>query len=194
MKKATIRIVIDPDKEKTIEKYKAEVVPAMQSQFGYKNPMMMPKIVKVVINIGVGDAKADSKFIDAAVAELATISGQKPMVKKAKKSIANFKLREGTPVGCCVTLRGTRMWEFLDRLMNLTLARIKDFQGVSRTSFDGRGNYNLGLKEQLIFPEINYDKVVKLRGMNITIVTTAGTDEEAFVMLEKLGMPFAHAE
>ena len=179
---------------RVLEKYKAEVVPAMQSQFGYKNPMMMPKIVKVVINIGVGDAKADSKFIEAAVAELATISGQKPMVKKAKKSIANFKLREGTPVGCCVTLRGTRMWEFLDRLMNLTLARIKDFQGVSRTSFDGRGNYNLGLKEQLIFPEINYDKVVKLRGMNITIVTTAGTDEEAFVMLEKLGMPFAHAE
>ena len=179
---------------RVLEKYKAEVVPAMQSQFGYKNPMMMPKIVKVVINIGVGDAKADSKFIDAAVAELATISGQKPMVKKAKKSIANFKLREGTPVGCCVTLRGTRMWEFLDRLMNLTLARIKDFQGVSRTSFDGRGNYNLGLKEQLIFPEINYDKVIKLRGMNITIVTTAGTDEEAFVMLEKLGMPFAHAE
>ena len=179
---------------RVLEKYKTEVVPAMQAQFSYKNPMMMPKIVKVVINIGVGDAKADSKFIDAAVAELATISGQKPMVKKAKKSIANFKLREGTPVGCCVTLRGTRMWEFLDRLMNLTLARIKDFQGVSRTSFDGRGNYNLGLKEQLIFPEINYDKVVKLRGMNITIVTTAGTDEEAFVMLEKLGMPFAHAE
>ena len=179
---------------RVLEKYKAEVVPAMQSQFGYKNPMMMPKIVKVVINIGVGDAKTDSKFVDAAVSELATISGQKPMIKKAKKSIANFKLREGTPVGCCVTLRGTRMWEFLDRLMNLTLARIKDFQGVSRTSFDGRGNYNLGLKEQLIFPEINYDKVVKLRGMNITIVTTAGTDEEAFVMLEKLGMPFAHAE
>ena len=179
---------------RVLEKYKTEVVPAMQAQFSYKNPMMIPKIVKVVINIGVGDAKADSKFIDAAVAELATISGQKPMVKKAKKSIANFKLREGTPVGCCVTLRGTRMWEFLDRLMNLTLARIKDFQGVSRTSFDGRGNYNLGLKEQLIFPEINYDKVIKLRGMNITIVTTAGTDEEAFVMLEKLGMPFAHAE
>ena len=179
---------------RVLEKYKAEVVPAMQAQFSYKNPMMMPKIVKVVINIGVGDAKTDSKFIDAAVAELATISGQKPMVKKAKKSIANFKLREGTPVGCCVTLRGTRMWEFLDRLMNLTLARIKDFQGVSRTSFDGRGNYNLGLKEQLIFPEINYDKVVKLRGMNITIVTTAVTDEEAFVMLDKLGMPFAHAE
>ena len=179
---------------RVLEKYKTEVVPAMQAQFSYENPMMMPKIVKVVINIGVGDAKTDSKFIDAAVSELATISGQKPMIKKSKKSIANFKLREGTPVGCCVTLRGTRMWEFLDRLMNLTLARIKDFQGVSRTSFDGRGNYNLGLKEQLIFPEINYDKVIKLRGMNITIVTTAGTDEEAFVMLEKLGMPFAHAE
>ena len=179
---------------RVLEKYKTEVVPAMQAQFSYKNPMMMPKIVKVVINIGVGDAKTDSKFIDAAVSELATISGQKPMIKKSKKSIANFKLREGTPVGYCVTLRGTRMWDFLDRLMNLTLARIKDFQGVSRTSFDGRGNYNLGLKEQLIFPEINYDKVIKLRGMNITIVTTAGTDEEAFVMLEKLGMPFAHAE
>jgi len=179
---------------RVLEKYKAEVVPAMQAQFAYKNPMMMPKVVKVVINIGVGDAKTDSKFIDAAVSELAIISGQRPMIKKSKKSIANFKLREGTPVGCCVTLRGTRMWEFLDRLMNLTLARIKDFQGVSRTSFDGRGNYNLGLKEQLIFPEINYDKVIKLRGMNITIVTTATTDEEAFVLLEKLGMPFAHAE
>lgn len=177
-----------------LDKYKAEVVPAMQARFAYTNPMMMPKIVKVVINIGVGDAKSDSKFIDAAVSELATISGQRPMIKKAKKSIANFKLREGVPVGCSVTLRGVRMWEFLDRLMSLTLPRIKDFQGVSRTSFDGRGNYNLGLKEQLIFPEINYDKVIKLRGMNITIVTTAATDEEASVMLEKLGMPFAHAE
>ena len=179
---------------RVLEKYKSEVVPALQSRFAYKNPMMMPKIVKVVINIGVGDAKSDSKFIDAAVAELATISGQHPMIKKSKKSIANFKLREGSPVGCSVTLRGVRMWEFLDRLLNLTLARIKDFQGVSRTSFDGRGNYNLGLKDQLIFPEINYDKVVKLRGMNVTVVTTANTDEEAFVMLEKLGMPFAHAE
>lgn len=177
-----------------LEKYKAEVVPAMQTRFAYTNPMMMPKIVKVVINIGVGDAKSDSKFIDAAVSELATISGQRPMIKKAKKSIANFKLREGVPVGCSVTLRGDRMWEFLDRLMSLTLPRIKDFQGVSRTSFDGRGNYNLGLKEQLIFPEINYDKVIKLRGMNITIVTTAATDEEASVLLEKLGMLFAHAE
>lgn len=179
---------------RVLEKYKNEVMPALQAQFAYKNPMMLPKIVKVVINIGVGDAKSDSKFIDAAVAELATISGQRPMIKKSKKSIANFKLREGSPVGCSVTLRGVRMWEFLDRLLNLTLARIKDFQGVSRTSFDGRGNYNLGLRDQLIFPEINYDKVVKLRGMNVTIVTTANTDEEAFVMLEKLGMPFAHAE
>lgn len=179
---------------RVLEKYKTEAVPALQAQFGYKNPMMMPKIVKVVINIGVGDAKTDTKFIDAAAAELATISGQRPMIKKSKKSIANFKLREGAPVGCSVTLRGVRMWEFLDRLMNLTLARIKDFQGVSRTSFDGRGNYNLGLRDQLIFPEINYDKVVKQRGMNITIVTTANTDEESFVMLQKLGMPFAHAE
>lgn len=179
---------------RVLEKYKSEVVPALRARFAYKNPMMMPKIVKVVINIGVGDAKSDSKFIDAAAAELATISGQRPMIKKSKKSIANFKLREGSPVGCSVTLRGVRMWEFLDRLLNLTLARIKDFQGVSRTSFDGRGNYNLGLRDQLIFPEINYDKVVKLRGMNVTIVTTANTDEEAFAMLEKLGMPFAHAE
>ena len=179
---------------RVLEKYKSEGVPALRARFAYKNPMMMPKIVKVVINIGVGDAKSDSKFIDAAAAELATISGQRPMIKKSKKSIANFKLREGSPVGCSVTLRGVRMWEFLDRLLNLTLARIKDFQGVSRTSFDGRGNYNLGLRDQLIFPEINYDKVVKLRGMNVTIVTTANTDEEAFVMLEKLGMPFAHAE
>ena len=179
---------------RVLDKYKAEAVPALQAQFGYKNPMMLPKIVKVVINIGVGDAKTDSKFIDAAMSELTIISGQRPMIRRAKKSIANFKLREGVPVGCCVTLRGQRMWEFLDRLMNLTLARIKDFQGVSRTAFDGRGNYNLGLKEQLIFPEINYDKVIKLRGMNITIVTTANTDEEAFVMLQKIGMPFAHAE
>ncbi len=177
-----------------LEKYNTEVAPAMQAQFGYKNVMMMPKIVKVVINIGAGDAKTDSKFIDAAVSELATISGQRPIVKKARKSIANFKLRAGMPVGCCVTLRGGRMWEFLDRLMNLTLARIKDFQGVSRTSFDGRGNYNLGLKDQLIFPEVNYDKVVKLRGMNISIVTTAHTDEEAFVLLQKLGMSFERAE
>lgn len=179
---------------RVLEKYKSEAVPAMQAQFAYKNPMMMPRIVKVVINVGVGDAKTDSKFIDAAASELGIVSGQRPLIRKSKKSIANFKLREGVPVGCCVTLRGVRMWEFLDRLMNLTLARIKDFQGVSRTSFDGRGNYNLGLKDQLIFPEINYDKVIKLRGMNITIVTTANTDEEAFVMLQKLGMPFAHAE
>ena len=179
---------------RVLEKYKSEAVPAMQAQFAYKNPMMMPRIVKVVINVGVGDAKTDSKFIDAAASELGIVSGQRPLIRKSKKSIANFKLREGVPVGCCVTLRGVRMWEFLDRLMNLTLARIKDFQGVSRTSFDGRGNYNLGLKDQLIFPEINYDKVIKLRGMNIAICTTANTDEEAFVMLQKLGRPFAHAE
>lgn len=174
-----------------LERYKNEVVPALVKEFSYKNPIKIPKFVKVVINIGVGDAKTDAKFIDAAVNELATISGQHPMIKKAKVSIANFKLREGSPVGCCVTLRGMRMWEFLDRLMNLALARIKDFQGVSKTSFDGRGNYNLGLKEQLIFPEINYDKVIAVRGMNISIVTTAETDEEAFSMLSKMGMPFA---
>lgn len=179
---------------RVLEKYKTEAVPALQAQFAYKNPMMLPKVYKVVINIGVGDAKTDTKFIDAAMSELSIISGQRPTIRRARKSIANFKLREGVPVGCCVTLRGKRMWEFLDRLMSLTLPRIKDFQGVPRTSFDGRGNYNLGLKEQLIFPEIDYDKVVKLRGMNVTIVTTAKTDEEAFVLLEKIGMPFAHAE
>ena len=176
---------------RVLEKYKTEAVPALQAQFGYKNPMMLPKVVKVVINIGVGDAKTDSKFIDAAMSELSIISGQRPMIKRAKKSIANFKLREGVPVGCCVTLRGQRMWEFLDRLMNLTLARIKDFQGVSRTAFDGRGNYNLGLKEQLIFPEIEYDKVDKIRGMDIIFVTTAKTDEEARELLAQFNMPFA---
>ena len=176
---------------RVLEKYKAEVVPAMQSQFGYKNPMMMPKIVKVVINIGVGDAKADSKFIDAAVAELATISGQKPMVKKAKKSIANFKLREGTPIGCKVTLRGERMYEFLDKLINISLPRVRDFRGVSNTAFDGRGNYTLGIREQIIFPEIQYDKVSKVRGMDIVIVTTAKTNEDAKELLTLMGMPFA---
>ncbi len=174
-----------------LEKYKTEVMPGLVKEFAYKNPTRIPKIVKVVVNIGVGDAKNDSKFIDAAVNELGIITGQKPMIKKAKTSVANFKLRAGAPVGCCVTLRGTKMWEFLDRLISLTLARIKDFQGVSKTAFDGRGNYNLGLKEQLIFPEINYDKVVALRGMNVSIVTTAETDEEAYSLLAKLGMPFA---
>ncbi len=174
-----------------LEKYKSEAVPGLVKEFGYKNPTRIPKIVKVVVNVGVGDAKNDAKFIDAAVNELGVITGQKPMIKKAKASVANFKLRAGAPVGCCVTLRGARMWEFLDRLISLTLPRIKDFQGVSKTAFDGRGNYNLGLREQLIFPEINYDKVVAVRGMNVSVVTTAETDEEAYSLLAKLGMPFA---
>ncbi|EHM13451.1 MULTISPECIES: 50S ribosomal protein L5 [Jonquetella] len=173
------------------EKYTAEVVPFLQKEFSYSNVNCIPQIKKVVINIGVGDGKSDAKFIDAAANELGIISGQKAQVRRAKKSIAGFKLREGAPVGCFVTLRGVRMWEFLDRLLNVTLPRIKDFQGVSRTAFDGRGNYNLGLKEQLIFSEINYDKVISVRGMNISIVTSAKTDEEAMALLAKLGMPFA---
>lgn len=172
-------------------KYSEEVLPHLKEQFEYKNVMEIPRLAKIVINIGVNEAKLDQKYMDASVNELTIISGQKPMVKKAKKSIAGFKLREGMPVACCVTLRGARMWEFLDRLISIALPRIKDFQGVSKKGFDGRGNYNLGLKEQLLFPEIDYDKVIRQRGMNITFVTTAKADEEAQAMLAELGMPFA---
>lgn len=172
-------------------KYSEEVLPRLKEQFEYKNVMEIPRLAKIVINIGVNEAKLDQKYMDASVNELTIISGQKPMVKKAKKSIAGFKLREGMPVACCVTLRGARMWEFLDRLISIALPRIKDFQGVSKKGFDGRGNYNLGLKEQLLFPEIDYDKVIRQRGMNITFVTTAKADEEAQAMLAELGMPFA---
>lgn len=177
--------------ERMLEKYLGEVRPFLSKEFNYANPHMIPAIKKVVVNIGVGDAKSDAKFIEAAANELAIITGQKAQVRKARKSIAGFKLREGSPIGCFVTLRGTRMWEFLDRLITVTLPRIKDFQGVSKKAFDGRGNYNLGLKEQLIFSEINYDKVIAVRGMNISIVTSANTDEEAAALLSKLGMPFA---
>lgn len=173
------------------KKYTEEVRPALNKEFSYGNPHQVPAIKKVVVNIGVGDAKSDSKFIDAASNELGIITGQKPQIRKARKSIAGFKLREGAPIGCFVTLRGDRMWEFLDRLINVTLPRIKDFQGVSSKAFDGRGNYNLGLREQLIFSEINYDKVIAVRGMNISIVTSAQSDEEARALLAKLGMPFA---
>ena len=173
-----------------LEKYKNEVAPAMLREFGYKNVMLMPKIEKVVVNIGVGDAKLDIKFMDAAIAELRAITGQQPLLKRAKKSIAGFKVRQNMPVACCVTLRGAKMWEFLDRLISLALPAIKDFQGISRKGFDGRGNFNLGLREQLIFPEISYDKVIRSRGMNVSIVTTAETDEEAFALLKGLGMPF----
>lgn len=175
-----------------LTKYSEEVLPRLKEQFEYKNVMEVPRLAKIVVNIGVNEAKLDQKYMDASVNELTIIAGQKPMIKRAKKSIAGFKLREGMPVACCVTLRGSRMWEFLDRLISIALPRIKDFQGVSRKGFDGRGNYNLGLKEQLIFPEIDYDKVIRQRGMNITFVTTAKADEEAQAMLAELGIPFAH--
>ncbi|MDR3231895.1 MAG: 50S ribosomal protein L5 [Synergistaceae bacterium] len=173
-----------------LEKYRTEICSALMKEFGYKNVMQLPRVQKVVVNIGVGDAKLDIKFMDAAIAELRAITGQQPILKRAKKSVAGFKVREGMPVACTVTLRGSRMWEFLDRLISLALPSIKDFQGVSRRGFDGRGNYNLGLREQLIFPEITYDKVIRSRGMNVTIVTTAKSDEEAHALLRGMGMPF----
>ena len=172
------------------DKYVTEVVPALQQKFGYKNVNQIPKIDKIVINMGLGDCKDNPKGLEVAVAELATISGQKPLVTKARKSIANFKLREGMKVGVKVTLRQDRMWEFLDRLFNVALPRVRDFRGISADAFDGRGNYSLGLKEQIIFPEIEYDKVEKLRGMNIAITTTAQTDEEARELLRLMGAPF----
>ncbi len=171
-------------------KYKDVVVPALVKEFGYTTPMQAPKFEKIVINIGVGDATSNSKALDDAVAELATITGQKPVVTKAKKSIATFKLRQGQAIGCKVTLRGVRMYEFFDKLVSISLPRVRDFRGVSKNAFDGRGNYTLGVKEQLIFPEIDYDKVSKIRGMDIVIVTTANSDEEAFALLREMGMPF----
>lgn len=172
------------------QKYLKEVVPGLKSRFGYSNVMEIPEIKKVIINMGVGDATQDAKAIDSAVNDLTAISGQKPVVTKAKKSIAAFKVRAGMPVGCKVTLRGERMYHFLDKLFNLALPRIRDFKGTSTKSFDGRGNYTLGVRDQLIFPEINYDKVDKLRGMDIVIVTSAKNDEEAFELLKLMGMPF----
>ncbi|EFQ24049.1 50S ribosomal protein L5 [Aminomonas paucivorans] len=172
-------------------KYKSEAAPRLKTRFQYGNVMEVPRLVKVVLNIGVNEAKLDMKYMEASINELTIISGQRPMMKRAKKSVAGFKVREGMPVACCVTLRGTRMWEFVDRLISMALPRIKDFQGVSNRGFDGRGNYNLGLREQLIFPEIDYDKVIRQRGMNISFVTTAKTDDEAQALLAELGMPFA---
>lgn len=172
------------------QKYKEPVVPALMKQFNYKSVMEVPYIDKVVINIGVGDAIANSKALDDAVAELAAITGQAPVITKAKKSIANFKVREGMPIGCKVTLRREKMYDFLDKLMNISLPRVRDFRGVSDTSFDGRGNYTLGIKEQIIFPEIDYDKINKVRGMDVVIVTTAKTNEEAKALLTEMGMPF----
>ncbi|MBS6474369.1 MAG: 50S ribosomal protein L5 [Clostridiales bacterium] len=173
------------------DKYIAEVAPAMQQKFGYKNVNEIPKLVKIVINEGLGDVKDDSKKFEAAVMELADISGQKPLVTKAKKSVANFKVREGQNIGAKVTLRSERMYEFADKLMNIAIPRIRDFHGVNPNGFDGRGNYALGIKEQLIFPEIEYDKVDKVRGMDIVFVTTAKTDEEARELLRLMGMPFS---
>lgn len=173
------------------EKYQETVKPSLMKEFSYSSVMECPKLEKVVINMGVGDAIVNSKVLDEAVEELTQIAGQKPVITKAKKSIANFKLREGMPIGCKVTLRGERMYEFLDKLMNVSLPRVRDFHGVSATAFDGRGNYTLGVKEQLIFPEINFDKVNKVRGMDVVIVTSAKSNKEAFALLSGLGMPFA---
>ena len=174
------------------ELYVNEVAPALMKQFNYKSVMQIPKLDKVVINVGCSEAKDNSKVIDAVVADLKKITGQTPIVCKAKKSVANFKLREGMPIGVKVTLRGERMYEFVDKLMNIALPRVRDFHGVSANSFDGRGNYSFGIKEQLIFPEIEYDKIDALRGMDISFVTTAQTDEEAKALLKALGAPFAN--
>ncbi len=170
--------------------YKAEVVPRLKEKFGYRNPMQVPKLEKVIINMGLGEAIENIKILDSASEEIGIISGQKPVVTKARKSISNFKLRAGVPIGVKVTLRRERMYHFLDKLMGVALPRVRDFKGVSPKGFDGRGNYTLGVKEQIIFPEINYDKIDKIKGMNITIVTTARTDEEGLELLRLLGMPF----
>ncbi|MCH5180816.1 MAG: 50S ribosomal protein L5 [Erysipelotrichales bacterium] len=172
------------------EKYVTEIVPALMEKYHYDSKMQVPHIEKIVINIGVGDATTNAKLLDDSVAELAQITGQKPVITKARKSIASFKLREGQAIGCKVTLRGERMYEFLDKLISISLPRVRDFRGVSKNAFDGRGNYTLGIKEQIIFPEISYEKVSKVRGMDIVVVTTANTDEEAFTLLELVGMPF----
>ena len=173
-----------------MERYQNDVVKSLVEKFNYSSSMQAPKVEKIVLNIGVGDAVSNSKLLDEAVNELTLITGQKPVITRAKKSIAGFKLREGAPIGCKVTLRGERMYEFLDKLVNISLPRVRDFRGVSNNSFDGRGNYTLGIKEQLIFPEINFDKVNKLRGMDIVFVTTAKSDEEGLELLAQLGMPF----
>lgn len=172
------------------EFYRNEVVPKMMKEFGYRNPMQVPRLVKIVVNMGLGEAIQNPKIIDNSVEELAAITGQRPLVTRARKSIANFKLRTGMAIGCMVTLRKSRMWEFFDRLVNVAIPRVRDFKGLSKRAFDGKGNYTFGIREQIIFPEINYDKVEKIKGMNITIVTTARTDEEARALLKFMGMPF----
>ena len=172
-------------------KYQAEVAPALMQKFGYKSVMQIPRLDKIVVNVGCSEARENAKVLDAVVNDLTTITGQKAVITKAKKSVANFKLRDGMPIGAKVTLRGNKMWEFLDRLFNVALPRVRDFRGINPNSFDGRGNYALGIKEQLIFPEIEYDKIDKIRGMDVVICTTAHTDEEARVLLEQVGAPFA---
>ena len=173
------------------KQYQDEVAPALMQKFGYKSTMQIPRLEKIVVNVGCSDARENAKVLDAVVSDLTTITGQKAVITKAKKSVANFKLREGMPIGAKVTLRGSKMWEFLDRLFNVALPRVRDFRGISADGFDGRGNYALGIKEQLIFPEIEYDKIDKIRGMDIVIVTTAQTDEEARELLKQVGAPFA---
>lgn len=173
------------------QRYRDEVAPALIEEFSYPNKMQAPKVTKVVVNIGLGEARTDAKVLDAASTDIATITGQKPVITRARRSIANFKIREGDPIGVMVTMRGSQMWEFLDRLLNATLPRIRDFRGVSPKAFDGRGNFSLGVQEQLIFPEIEYDSIDRVRGMQINIVTTALTDEEGIRLLELLGMPFS---
>ena len=185
---------IEPTGEKYVprmqEMYKSAVAPEMQKRFKYKSAMQVPRIVKVTLNVGLGEATQNPKLLDAAAEEIARMTGQKPIIQKAKKAIANFRLRENQRIGVTVTLRRARMWEFLDRLVNVALPRVRDFRGVSSRAFDGRGNYTLGLREQIIFPEVDYDKVEKIRGLNVTIVTTASTDEEGLALLTGLGMPF----
>jgi large subunit ribosomal protein L5 len=176
------------------ERYRDEIVPALMNEFGYANVMEVPRLVKVVVNIGLGEAVQNARALDAAAADLATITGQKPVITRAKKSIANFKIRENMPIGMMVTLRGERMYEFLDRFLNVALPRIRDFQGAPANAFDGRGNYSIGVREQLIFPEIEYDKIDRIRGLQVTIVTTAKTDEEARRFLQMLGVPFQRAQ
>jgi large subunit ribosomal protein L5 len=173
------------------ERYAEEIQPSLMERFGYKTPMQAPKLEKITVNMGVGDAKQDSKVLESATEQLATITGQKPSVRRARKSIAQFKIREGMPVGVAVTLRGERSYEFLDRLMSIAIPRIRDFRGLSPRSFDGRGNYSMGVREQIIFPEVDYDEIDQVRGLDITITTTARTDEEALALLQALGMPFA---
>jgi len=172
------------------ERYQKDVVPALMKRFGWTNPMAVPKLQKVVVNIGLGEASQNIKLLDVAAAELGQITGQKPIITRAKKSIANFKIRKGMPIGCCVTLRGDRMFEFMDRLCNVVLPRVRDFKGLPPTAFDGRGNYTLGLKDQLVFPEIDYTRVDKIKGMNITMATTARNDEQGRELLKLLGVPF----